>query len=331
MHSKNTSHGTYVVTYDAVNRTQSFRPKNILIQSRDVLFGRFHQRLHRVMHQALSGVIVETIDMNQLRNEIWQQVEIRVTDHSKQVVLSTCPEIADHHPKSEGLLLNINRLFSTSGEIIGYGPRPGFKPLQEQFESLVNKIAGRFVVLIEDGAFTGGTMRFVIKELERRGVKVTTIVIGFCKNGSGDTVRNALNGELVIVHPISDLIDWIADHDLIPFMPNCGRVLGEETIKGLMPVQRGDGFSCAYPYILPFGKTDEWASLPSDHAQELSRLCLDTSIELFGRISKKMTIGEFLRSNPRVSMPIEIGAELVQTATETEMVAFLESARKRIR
>lgn len=331
MYSTNTSHGTYVVTYDVANRIQSFRPKNILVPNQgNVLFGRFHQRLYEVMGRALSGVTIETIDMNQLRNEIWRQVEVRVTDSLKQVVLSTCPEITDHHPKSEGLLLNINRLFDTAGKIIGYGPRPGFKPLQDQLDTLVTKIAGRSVVLIEDGAFTGGTMRFVIKELERRGVRVTTIVIGFCKNGSGDTVRNALNGELVIVHPIGDLLDWIADHDLIPFMPNCGRVLGEETSQGLMPVQRADGFSCAYPYILPFGKTDEWASLPADHAQELSRLCLDISIEMFGQLGHKRTVGEFLGSNPRVSMPIEIGAHLVPTPADTEVVAFLEKARKRL-
>jgi hypothetical protein len=132
------------------------------------------------------------------------------------------------------------------------------------------------------------------------------------------------------VHPIENLLDWIPDHDLIPFIPNCGRVLGEAVGHGFMPVRSVEGFSCAYPYILPFGKIEEWASLPLEGAKDLSRLCLDTSIEIFGRVGPKMTIGELLRANPRVSMPIEIGADQVLVALDIEIVSFLKQMRKRL-
>jgi hypothetical protein len=227
------------------------------------------------------------------------------------------------------LLMNIDRLFNANGKMIGHGPRPGFKCLDKQLDELVGKIAGRSVVLIEDGAFTGGTLRFVLKELEGRGVRITTIVIGFCKNGSREAVKEVFDGELVIVHPISNLLDWIPDHDFVPFVPNCGRVLGEQTHEGFMPVFK-DGVSLAYPYILPFGKIEEWASLPIEGARELSKLCLDTSIEIFGQIGQKMTIGELLRANPRVSMPIEIAAHGPLVAMDTEIVGFLEQVRKRL-
>jgi hypothetical protein len=132
------------------------------------------------------------------------------------------------------------------------------------------------------------------------------------------------------VHPIENLLDWIPDHDLIPFIPNCGRVLGEPVSHGFMPVRTSEGFSRAYPYILPFGKIEEWASLPIEGAEELSRLCLDTSIEIFSRIGPKMTIGELLRANPRVSIPVEIGADEAKVALDTEVVAFLEQVRQRL-
>ncbi len=324
-------HGTYVVTYDVASRLQAFRPKTLSIpRPDDQLFERFHMGLFERIQQALPNISVDTIEMSELRRKIWEQVNTRVVDLDQQAVLSTCQEIADSNPKSEGLLLNINRLFNTDGQLIGHGPRPGFEPLVKQFDDLAKKIAGRSVVLIEDGAFSGGTMRHVLHELNSRGLTVTAMVIGFCCTRAKFVLGHVFKGELVIVHPIENLLDWIPDHDLIPFIPNCGRVLGESSPQSYMPVRRSDGFSCAYPYVLPFGRIEEWASLPIEGAMDLSRLCLDTSIEIFGRISGKMTIGELLRANPRVSMPIEIGSHDVLTAMDTEIVGFLEQVRKRL-
>lgn len=325
-------HGTYVVTYDVASRLQAFRPKSLTIpRPDDQLFERFHMSLYQKIQQTLPNISVDTIEMSELRRKIWEQVDGRVTDLSRQAVLSTCPEITDSNPKSEGLLLNINRLFNTDGQLIGHGPRPGFAPLDKQFDNLTKKIAGRSVVLIEDGAFTGGTLRSVLQELNGRGITVTTIIVGFCCTRARFVLSHVFKGEFVIVHPIENLLDWIPDHDLIPFIPNCGRVLGEPSVDhSFMPVRRGDGFNCAYPYILPFGKIEEWASLPIEGARELSRLCLDTSIEIFAQIGQKMTIGELLQANPRVSMPIEIGADEVLTSMDTEVVDFLRSKREKI-
>ncbi len=326
-----TRHGTYVVTYDVASRLQTFRLKTrTILRPDDQLFERFHMSLFEKIQQALPGITIDTIEMGELRRKIWEQVNARITDLGQQAVLSTCPEIANTNPKSEGLLLNINRLFNTDGQLIGHGPRPGFEPLEKQFDDLAKRIAGRSVVLIEDGAFSGGTMRYVLQELNSRGLTVTAMVIGFCCTRAKFVLGHIFKGELVVVHPIENLLDWIPDHDLIPFIPNCGRVLGESAANGFLPVRSIEGFSYAYPYILPFGKIEEWASLPIEGAQELSRLCLDTSIEIFSRVGPKMAIGELLEANPRVSMPIEIGADQANIALGTEIVGFLEKMRKRL-
>jgi hypothetical protein len=325
-------HGTYVVTYDVASRLQAFHPKTFTIpRPDDQLFERFHMSLYQRIQQTLPGITIDTIEMSELRRKIWEQVNERVVNLDDQAVLSTCQEIADSNPKSEGLLLNINRLFNTDGQLIGHGPRPGFEPLTRQFDDLAKKIAGRSVVLIEDGAFSGGTLRSVLHELNSRGLTVSAIVIGFCCTRAKFVLGHVFKGELVIVHPVENLLDWIPDHDLIPFIPNCGRVLGESSSDhSFQPVRRSDGFSCAYPYILPFGKIEEWASLPIEGAQELSRLCLDTSIEIYSRVCPKMAIGELLGANPRVSMPIEIGADGAQMSLDLEVVAFLEQVRRRL-
>ena len=324
-------HGTYVVTYDVASRLQAFRPRTLTIpQPDDQLFERFHMSLFQKIQQALPGITIDTIEMSELRRKIWEQVDSRITDLGKQAVLSTCPEITDSNPKSEGLLLNINRLFNTDGQLIGHGPRPGFESLSKQFDDLAGKVARRFVVLIEDGAFSGGTLRSVLHELGSRGVTVTAIVIGFCCTRARFVLNQIFHGELVIVHPVENLLDWIPDHDLIPFIPNCGRVLGESLDHGFAPVRRADGFNCSYPYILPFGNIEEWASLPIEGARDLSRLCLDTCIEIFSRLGEGITLGELLRANPRVSMPIEIGNHNALIDPETKVVDFLRSKQQKL-
>ncbi len=324
--------GTYVVTYDVDSRLQAFRSGALEVPyQHDHMFGSFHRLLFEKMKTALPDVNIHTIGMSRVRLKIWKEVESRIQDMHTQVVLSTCQEIADSNPKSEGLVLNINRLFNTEGEMIGHGPRPGFGSLDSQFADLATKIAGRSVVLIEDGAFTGGTLRFVLNQLSGLGLKVTAVVIGFCCTRAHAVLKEVFDGELVIVDPLENLVDWIPDHDLIPFIPNCGRVLGELSASGYMPVQMANGMSCAYPYILPFGNMEKWATMPAEGARDLSRFCLDTSIEIFGRVGNgKITVGELLKACPRVSVPIAIGAHGILPSLETEVVNFLQEVRNKL-
>ncbi len=327
-----TSRGTYVVTYDVDSRLQVFRSGALEVPHKhDPIFGNFHRLLLEKMRVALPEVHIHTIGMSKVRIKIWKEVETRIQDMHNQVVLSTCQEIADSNPKSEGLILNINRLFNMDGEMIGHGPRPGFKPLDEQFKDLEKLIAGRSVVLIEDGAFTGGTLRFVLNQLSEMGLKVTALVMGFCCTRAHAVLKEVFPGELVIVDPLENLVDWIPDHDLIPFIPNCGRVLGEKVSSGYAPVYTPNGVSCAYPYILPFGNMEKWATMPADGARDLSRFCLDTSIEIFGQVGDgKVMIGEVLKACPRVSLPITIGAPGVFPSFSTEVVNFLKEVRNRL-
>ena len=333
MKSVNQAHrGTYVVTYDVDSRLQAFRSGNLKVpHQHDPIFGSFHRLLFEKMRVALPDVNIHTIGMSKVRIKIWKEVETRIQDMHNQVVLSTCQEIADSNPKSEGLVLNINRLFNIQGEMIGHGPRPGFKSLDEQFKDLEKMIAGRSVVLIEDGAFTGGTLRFVLNQLSEMGLKVTALVMGFCCTRAHAVLKEVFPGELVIVDPLENLVDWIPDHDLIPFIPNCGRVLGERLSSGYVPVQTATGASCAYPYILPFGNMEKWATMPAEGARDLSRFCLDTSIEIFSQVGDgRVTIGEVLIACPRVSLPIEMGTHMVLPSFDTEVVNFLKEVRKRL-
>ena len=325
-------HRTCVVSFDVAVSLQLFRSGLSVPSLHDPIFERLHQGLLERVTQALRDIVIYPIDKNNLRLRIWEQVQSRRHRHA---VVVTCSEMSDPNLGDEGLNLSINRLFDSDGKMLGYGPRPGFDHLGKQFDDLARRIAGRPVILAKEGAFRGNTCLFIFKELENRGVQVATIIFGFCDEEAKSAIKQAFSGELVTVHLFEDLAEWIADRDLIPFVPGCGRVVGERDAHSFAPVRTSDDFSCAYPYILPFGKIEKWASLPALNALELSVFALDLAIELFERISRdnghQIAIGELLRDNPRVSMPVKIGVGGGVPALNTGVVGFLREMRKSVK
>lgn len=329
-------HRTYVVTYGMAHRLQLFRSGAFRVPHLDdALFKTFQTSLLERVQLALPEITVRGIHMDELESTIWERVGHSLNGTKDPIVISTCSELASASRltrKIEGHTLNFNRLFNTDGEIIGYGPRHGFSSLNKQFDDLALKIGNRPVILIEDGAFSGKTLCFILDKLKAYGLKVPTVIMGFCCARAEVRLKESFSGEMIIVEPIKDLVDWIPDHDLIPFTPNCGRVLGEQTPNGFVARETEDGHTYAYPYILPFGKMNEWSSLPLHCIEDLSRFCLDASISFFSEIGEyvghKITIRDLRRGYPRFPIPIAVGAHDQIPPPDTEIVSFLRQTRE---
>jgi hypothetical protein len=298
------------------------------------MFEQLRQSLLERVVRALGNVTICPIDKNELRINIWEQVHGRIAGNNRHAVLVTCSEMSDLNSGDEKLNLSINRLFDTDGKMLGYGPRPGFDYLDRQFDELARKISYRPVILAKEGVFKGNTCLYILKELENRGVEIATVILGFCDNGARTVIQPAFQGELVIVHAFENLVEWIADRDLIPFMPGCGRVVGEPKAHSFAPIQTVEGHSCAFPYILPFGMIEKWTSLPTDNARELSAFFLEMAISLFDRIGRdtgrEIMVGELLGRYPRVSMPVNVGDKTTPQYRNVGVVSFLEQMRERI-
>ena len=326
--------GTCVVSFDVASSLQSFRSKGLTVPNPDdPMFEYLRKSLLERVARALQNVVIHPVDKNELRLEIWDQVHKRIAANNQHAVLVTCSEMDDLNPNQEGLNLSINRLFDRDGKMLGYGPRPGFAYLDKQFDDLARRIAGRPVILAKEGAFRGNTCLYILAGLEKRGVKVVTTIMGFCDIGAQTAIQNTFQGELVVIGVFEKLIEWIADRDLIPFVPGCGRVVGEYVAHSFAPVQTTEGHSCAYPYILPFGMMEKWTSMPAENAQELSAFFLETAITLFDRISgdtgREITVGELLGDHPRVSIPVKVGEIGTLPSPKTGVVAFLKQMRER--
>lgn len=188
------------------------------------------------------------------------------------------------------------------------------------------------MILAKEGAFRGNTCVYILKELEKRGVEVVTVIIGFCDLGARTIIQQVLQGELVIIHVLESLFEWIADRDLIPFVPGCGRVVGEHMTHSYAPIITAGGHSCAYPYLLPFGMTEKWMSLPAESTHELSGFFLEMAIKLFEQIGRdserQIMIGELLGDHPRVSMPVKVGSSDPLPDLNMAVVVFLKRMRE---
>jgi hypothetical protein len=277
------------------------------------------------MRDALPGISVHALHVHELAQSFFDGQLDRLE------VVSTCAEIALEFPK--GNVLNLNRLFDRKGNLIGYGPRPGALPLREQFDNLAAKLAGRPFALVEDGVFTGGTFRFVLSQFETRGARPSLLALGF----STREMRLRLEGEfgrpIQVVHEIGNLVDWIADHDLVPFTPGCGRIIGESVPEGFIPFRTPEGCACASPYVLPFGIPEDWANLPSHVALSISAYCLEASIGFFSRFSKAdgtpVLIRDLARNYPNIPLPVAVGNGAVPPL-DLEVAAFLREAKSKL-
>lgn len=227
------------------------------------------------------------------------------------VIVSTCPEIAS---PSGGVDLEINRLFDSKGRSMGLGPRPGNPPVEQQIMQKVHQLVGRDVVVVEDGIFSGVTMQNVAKKLQDRKIRVAAMVAGFKCISSTLSWLSHSDYELTTTNDYGDVVDWIPDHDFLPFVPGGGKVLGVDFNGKVYPFYDHQKVSYAVPYIRPYGDTANWASIPADKTQEFSRRCIDLTRGLFKELVKlnpdtDITIGKLVQTRRRTSVPLALESD----------------------
>lgn len=223
-------------------------------------------------------------------------------EYPDAVVLSSAPLIAY---EAEGKCVHLNRIVDINGELIGIGPRPGYASVTKQLREFKNKS----IIIIEDGSFTGSSLEFLLRILSAENVKA--IVLGLVFSKAREALEKAYSGK--IYHYIDsgiNFLDWMPTHDFFPFVPNCGRVIGFTTGRTCFPFYLHHHASISMPYILPYGKPAEWASLKGDQKAliEFSQKCIDLTCELFREIAKlnsrNIKIGDLIKSNPRTNIPV---------------------------
>jgi len=305
------SQKTYILTFDLERKLRLLRSVGIKTpNNNDSVMRDVRQHLTDAIKNCFSGqeVVIHSITMEDLADEIWSKALNKKSLLQNAVVVSTCLELA---APRYGHTLEINRIINIDGNIIGIGPRPGFPPIDDQLANIAHVAAGQPIVIVEDGSFTGNTLCHTLNAFRAKGLDVAAIVVGFIFQEARQKVKNIFNGELIVVEEMADYLDWLPDHDFFPFTPNCGRVLGTKFGNDFLPFYTYNGASYAVPYLTTFCDVTAWAGIPHDRANAFSLWCAQTTLAIYRAIDalngEQVKIGDLLQVRPRISVPISVG------------------------
>ncbi len=308
---------TYILTFDVREKVGVFNRFGIKTPSpNDKIFDDLESEILKYVELSFPEANVVAINTRELAEKIVSKTFKRQALLKNADIISTCSEISrmDESMDENGFVLNINRLVNEAGDVIGIGPRPGTPSISDQIINIKNKTFGsarKPLILMEDGIFSGRTLINILEKFNENNLDVEAIVVGFSFPNAIDKVKSQFDGELIVVEEFDNLIDWMPDHDFVPFIPNCGRVLGLKMGEELYPFYSKEGATYSMPYIMPFAPLNKWASISEKHQVELSRFCASWTLELFRAIDSmnenKILIGDLLDIKPKISIPINIG------------------------
>lgn len=206
--------------------------------------------------------------------------------------------------------LEVCRFVNQKGDSRGLGSRFGAPSLPEQFRRLQGF---KEVVLVDDVVWTGDLMAMVYQNLAEMGIRVPLICAGIqiekveTRNGfrGAQWLKGVTGIEIRSVRSYEEVTDQVCERDFYPGVPLSGR-----TIKG--------GENVGAPYLLPFGRPGDWASIPIEQQQPFSRFCIRQSIKLFGAIEDSSNKMVYCRDLERKVVGLSLGARFIDALQEAE-------------
>lgn len=187
--------------------------------------------------------------------------------------------------ETELLAVSMDRVYSNSNMKIqvartvdeslndcGVKVRFGTPAIEEQLFNVREKCEK--IVLVDDILFSGKMIGWLMECLSKIGIDVEEIVVGIAINGGLDTISKIASSRVSYVRYYREVIDEICERDFYPGVPLSGRFVS------------GTKIETGAPYIYPFGRPCEWASIPKDKAQGFSLFYIQQTIRLWEEIER---------------------------------------------
>lgn len=181
-------------------------------------------------------------------------------------------------------------------EIIGEAQRPGSISLYEQIKQLPKD---KPLTIVDDGCFSGVTLRRIYEFILNQGLAVHNIVVGILiDRPNNDLVRAYPEVPLQAVYEYDSVVDWLCERDFFIGAPLSGRTAGQKEGDKTVPCYP----EIALPYCLPFGDPIKGASIPTERAIEFS--CFDIQLsqrlwEEVERVSDKKVLSQDIPRLPK--------------------------------
>lgn len=186
-------------------------------------------------------------------------------------------------------------------EPIGHGPRNPVVSVPEQVEQLLRRKKVKEVIVIDDGIWTGETMRAIETLLKKQGIAVKKFVVFFNFAPANHGLTAPV--EQIFHVNIDDVVDWCYERDFIPGLPYSGRTVGTRIMEQSDSEEQSDWpfravpmqGNYSAPYIEGLGDPHSWASIPTNKMTEFSIGCLGLSIAVYRAIESAIASGRNLK------------------------------------
>lgn len=177
--------------------------------------------------------------------------------------------------------LEINRAVQKEGEKwkdLKECNRPGFISINQQFDSICSKINGNRVLVVDDGCWSGNSISWAVKELQKRNINVDRVLVGIFID-SGKSLLN-VPLEFIIRYSVDSILDWICERDFLLGAPYGGRTVIDD------PLCKSHRKSYGAYYLWGMGDYTDWASLNlnEDLVKWFTKRCILRAIYLFRSI-----------------------------------------------
>lgn len=254
----------YVVSADSRGLLKSWARENQLTLPSDTYFQGMLKDLETTLGQYFAKVdIVPEEFLRQGLNGLVKNSSVPVVSLDRAYI----------SPKQSNLIgfLDATRTVDSNLNNTGLGSRALEITLERQIGQLATKQAGKVIALADDVIFEGKTMLQLVQKLRSKEVAVDAIYSGITiKEGKELLEQNGIRVDSLIVY--DQVIDEICERDFVVGSPYSGR-----------SVVNGKGVVEGAPYLYPFGKPVEWASIPSEEAVSFSLFALYQSLQLWAK------------------------------------------------
>lgn len=170
--------------------------------------------------------------------------------------------------------LDATRTVNTNLQSTGLKSRLRENSLMQQIYRLAQVADGRPITLIDDVIFEGKTLLEIIEKFRDQGVSIDQVLTGIAIQEGIDLLEANGISVKTVVDPYEQVIDEICERDFRVGAPYSGRtILNGSTTMGA-------------PYLKPFGKPEQWASIPEDNALDFSLFCLYQSLQMWLEIER---------------------------------------------
>lgn len=211
---------------------------------------------------------VEIISESELKNglnDLVAESELPVISLDRTYLDASQPNLAGY--------LDVTRTMDENLQSLGLRSRNEYDSIASQIAAFARQINGP-ISLLDDVVFDGNTMLSVIKEFRRQNIVVEKVLAGIVIENGQKLLQNNGIEVISVMPPYPEVIDEICERDFRIGVPYSGRTIA--TANGLYGA----------PYLLPFGKPNEWASIPDGDELEFSLACLAQSLGMWLEIER---------------------------------------------